>query len=58
MRRLTLVLILPAITLAAEPEAWLQKYCLGCHDADRKKGDIDLSGFASRRDVISDFSLW
>lgn len=58
MRRLTLALILPALTLAAEPEAWLQKYCLGCHDADRRKGDIDLGGFASRRDVISDFSLW
>jgi hypothetical protein len=58
MRRLPLFLILPAITTAVEPKAWLQKYCLDCHNADRRKGDIDLTHFAEKQDVASNFSLW
>jgi len=58
MRRLPLFLILPVITTAAEPAAWLQKYCLDCHNADRRKGDVDLTHFAEKQDVASNFSLW
>lgn len=58
MRRLTLFLILPVITTAAEPAAWLQKYCLDCHNPERRKGDIDLTHFAEKQDVASNFSLW
>lgn len=58
MRRLTLFLILPVVTTAAEPAAWLQKYCLDCHNPERRKGDIDLTHFAEKQDVASNFSLW
>lgn len=58
MRRLALILILPALTLAAEPTAWLEKYCIDCHNADRKKGGVDLTAIASKQDVISGISLW
>ena len=35
--------LLAAVTLAAEPRAFLEKHCFECHDAETKKGGLDLT---------------
>jgi mono/diheme cytochrome c family protein len=35
--------LLVAATLAAEPRAFLEKHCFECHDAETKKGGLDLT---------------
>jgi Protein of unknown function (DUF1592)/Protein of unknown function (DUF1588)/Protein of unknown function (DUF1585)/Protein of unknown function (DUF1587)/Protein of unknown function (DUF1595)/Planctomycete cytochrome C len=43
----SLSLLLPALTAslfsAAPPNVFLERYCYECHDADTKKGDLDLT---------------
>ncbi len=36
----------------------LQKYCLDCHNADKHKGDLDLTGFGGMGAVQWEFRLW
>ena len=42
-----LLAVLPVRALAA-PQSFLERYCHDCHDADSKKGNLDLTvlGFA------------
>ena len=59
MRRVLSVLFVfsvPAFT--AEIRPLLQKYCLDCHNADKQKGDVDLTHFGSPQNVVKDFKLW
>lgn len=45
-------------TTAAEIRPLLQKYCLDCHNADKQKGDVDLTHFGSPQNVVKEFKLW
>ena len=38
-----LALLLGSVTGAAEPRAFLEKHCFECHDAETKKGGLDLT---------------
>ncbi|MEY2750600.1 MAG: hypothetical protein RLZZ550_571, partial [Verrucomicrobiota bacterium] len=38
-----LIFLLATATLAAEPRAFLEKHCFECHDAETKKGGLDLT---------------
>jgi hypothetical protein len=38
-----LILLLVAAALAAEPRVFLEKHCFECHDAETKKGGLDLT---------------
>lgn len=40
---LFLLVFLAAAPLAAEPRAFLEKHCFECHDAETKKGGLDLT---------------
>jgi hypothetical protein len=47
MRYLTLLLLLPIATIHAElPRAFLEKECGECHDADVKKGGLDVGALS------------
>lgn len=37
---------------------FVRKYCLSCHDAAKKKGDVDLSRFESEASVVSGRKVW
>ena len=37
---------------------FVQKYCLSCHDAANKKGDLDLSRFADEVSLLSSRKTW
>ena len=43
MIRLFLTCLLSTSLLAAPPSAFLEQHCYDCHDADTKKGDLDLT---------------
>ena len=43
MLRLFLPSLLSTSLLAATPSAFLEQHCTECHDADTKKGDLDLT---------------
>lgn len=36
----------------------LQKYCITCHDAEKQKGGLDLSGFTSEISVLKGRKIW
>lgn len=36
----------------------LQKYCLGCHSAEKHKGDLDLERFATVTDIRKETRAW
>ena len=36
----------------------LKEYCLGCHSAEKHKGDLDLERFASLADVMRQPKVW
>jgi len=42
-----------ALALQADPQAFLQKHCMDCHDADTKKGNLDLGTIKP-----GDFDRW
>lgn len=46
------------IIAAPVREGFIQKHCFECHDADTKKGGIDLSSLALRLDDSANFSIW
>ncbi len=37
---------------------FLRNYCMDCHDADLKKGDLDLEPFKTAADVVKGRKLW
>jgi mono/diheme cytochrome c family protein len=43
MIRLFLTCLLSTSLLAAPPSAFIEQHCYDCHDADTKKGDLDLT---------------
>jgi hypothetical protein len=43
MLRFLLVCLFPSSLLAAFPSAFLEQHCYDCHDAETKKGDVDLT---------------
>lgn len=66
LRRINLAVIslatLPAIAAdspaAADPRAFFQKHCIECHDADAKKGDLDLTALAGDFATPETFARW
>jgi hypothetical protein len=44
--------------LATEINPLLKKHCLDCHNADKRKGDLDLTHFGSPENVVQEFKLW
>ena len=36
----------------------VQKYCLGCHSTNARKGSLDLERFATPADVRKDLKVW
>ncbi|WP_395718268.1 DUF1592 domain-containing protein [Prosthecobacter sp.] len=58
MRCVLSVLFLLSVPAFAEIRPLLQKYCLDCHNADKQKGDVDLTHFGSPQKVLKEFKLW
>lgn len=44
--------------LAADRAAFLERHCLECHDADSKKGGLDLTSLKLQFDQASNFDTW
>jgi hypothetical protein len=57
---LLLCLLAAAALCHAAPDVnpFLTKYCTECHDADTKKGDLDLTSFKLDLDDPQNFSRW
>src|SRR5688572_4412015 len=36
----------------------LEQYCVKCHNAEKKKGEVDLTAFKNTAAVQKDFKLW
>jgi len=63
-----LVALAPMSVRAADPPgekpapvpgaAFVQKYCLSCHGAEKKRGDLDLSGFRDEAAVVATRKVW
>jgi hypothetical protein len=54
-------LFLAAFTAVAAPEflqPFIKQHCLECHDADTKKGELDLSGLKFEPANSTNFSTW
>ncbi len=43
---------------AAEPAAFFEQHCADCHDAESKKGGLDLTGLTLKLDDRANFALW
>jgi hypothetical protein len=56
--RLVFVLLLTTTAHAADIQPLLKQYCLDCHNADKQKGDVDLTSFGSPLNVAKEFKLW
>lgn len=52
------LLLLPPVLDAAEPFAFLDQHCVECHDADVKKGGIDLSALETGFGDPATFAIW
>lgn len=60
---IALVVVSPAPLAAADPfqeriRPFLTEYCLGCHNKDVKKGDLDLARFDAVGKLANDFRQW
>ncbi|MCE9567993.1 MAG: DUF1592 domain-containing protein [Planctomycetes bacterium] len=63
-----LVAMAPMSVRAADPPgekpapvpgaAFVQRYCLSCHSAEKKRGDLDLSGFRDEATVVAGRKVW
>jgi hypothetical protein len=58
MRLATFSALMVASAHAADIQPLLKTYCLDCHNADKQKGDVDLTHFGSLQSVQKDFKLW
>jgi hypothetical protein len=48
----------PAAELPAAPRAFIDKHCAGCHDADTKKGGLDLQAMGADLAKPEIFARW
>ena len=48
----------PTINFQAGIKPLLNTYCIDCHNADKQKGDLDLSPFTSTEKAASDKEVW
>jgi mono/diheme cytochrome c family protein len=58
MLRHFLACCLSTSLLAAPPSAFLEQHCTGCHDAETKKGGLDLTALALKLDDRASFTTW
>src|SRR4051794_37543338 len=49
---------LEAVPGGEVPHALLKTYCIRCHDADKHKGDVDLTAFGARPDSLTSRKAW
>jgi hypothetical protein len=50
--------LLLALFFQAEPRAFLEKHCAECHDAETKKGGLDLAALKQDFAKADDFARW
>ncbi len=55
---LSLSFFAPLAGAFAAPNAFIEKYCADCHDADEKKGGLDLTALAWDLDQRENFDKW
>ncbi len=55
--RLTAFLFITATALAQPPQAALERFCIDCHDADTKKGDVNLDSLL-HDDIAKHADTW
>ncbi|MFO0824229.1 MAG: DUF1587 domain-containing protein, partial [Gemmataceae bacterium] len=53
-----LALVLPTVAVAAPPTKFFEAHCVSCHDAESKKGGLDLTGLKFDPTNIENFALW
>jgi hypothetical protein len=53
-----LLLLIPASLAAVEPLAFLDQHCIECHDADVKKGGLDLTALETEFADAKTFATW
>lgn len=58
MLRVLSVLFVLSVPSIADIRPLLKTYCLDCHNADKQKGDVDLTHFGSPENVVKEFKLW
>lgn len=58
MRPILLSLAFFSSAAAADFRAFLDTHCLECHDADARKGGLDLSSFTDETTVLADREVW
>lgn len=58
MRLATFAALIVVSAHAADIQPLLKTYCLDCHNADKQKGDVDLTHFGSLQSVQKDSKLW
>jgi hypothetical protein len=51
-------LLLEPLLGAALPHAFFERHCLDCHDADTKKGGLDLSNLSLNPASAESFNVW
>jgi hypothetical protein len=51
-------LLLPALAWPAEPKAFFEDHCFECHDADTRKGNLDLTALKADFANPEDFARW
>ncbi len=61
--RIPLLLLVPAVVLAQssferEAKPLVRQYCLPCHSAAKRVGDLNLERFATQADVIRQPKVW
>src|SRR5215208_3368055 len=57
----TAAAVLPSVTLADTPlphAKFLEDHCVQCHDADSRKGGLDLAGLAADLTQPDTFARW
>lgn len=47
-----------AVDFEKEIRPVLQEYCVGCHSAEKKKGDLDLEPVIAKVDFAKDHDIW
>jgi hypothetical protein len=55
---LTSLLLVPFGKIGAAPNAFIDKYCADCHDADSKKGGLDLTALSWDLEKRESFDKW
>ena len=53
-----LLLALVSVVHAADSTAVFEQHCYDCHDADEKRGGLDLTSLALKLDDRANFETW